>query len=106
MADFDTREQLNAIIFKYAANLKKHLDLHSVYLFGSYANGKNRQDSDIDVAVVAEGFSGDIIEDTHMLMKLRRNIDNRIEPHPFSLHEFTVNNPFVREIINNGIKVI
>lgn len=106
MADFDTGEQLNETILKYADNLKQHLDLHSVYLFGSYAKGKSHQDSDIDIAVVAEGFSGDIIEDTHMLMKFRRNIDKRIEPHPFSIHEFTVDNPFVREIINTGIKII
>lgn len=106
MANLDTREQINTIIIKYAANLQKHLDLHSVYLFGSYAKGENHQDSDIDVAVVADGFSGDIIEDTHLLMKLRRNIDNRIEPHPFSLQEFSENNPFVKEIKTKGIKVI
>ena len=106
MVDFDTREQVNSIVMEYASNLKNHINLHSLYLYGSYAKGNYNIDSDIDIAVIADGFTGDIVEDTYMLMKLRRKIDKRIEPHPFSVHEFTEDNPIVKEIISTGIKVI
>ncbi|WP_206811104.1 nucleotidyltransferase domain-containing protein [Paradesulfitobacterium ferrireducens] len=106
MVNFDTREQVNSIVMKYASSLKEHINLHSIYLYGSYANGNYNKDSDIDIAVVADGFTGDIVEDTFMLMKIRRKIDKRIEPHPFSIHEFTEDNPIVKEIINTGVKVI
>ena len=39
------------------------------------------------------------------LMKLTRQIDTRIEPHPFRENEFNLSNPFVNEIVNNGVEV-
>jgi hypothetical protein len=56
-------------------------------VYGSYVRGPFTDDSDIDIAVVVDGFSGDLVEDTIKLMKIRRNVDNRIEPHPFSVDE-------------------
>jgi hypothetical protein len=51
-------------------------------------------------------FSGDPVEDTLLLMRIRRKIDNRIEPRPFKTSDFNSSNPFVREIINTGIEII
>ena len=106
MADINTREQVNSIVMQYATSLKEFINLHSLYLYGSYANGNFNKDSDIDIAVVADGFTGDVVEDTFMLMKIRRNIDKRIEPHPFSIHEFNEENPIAREIISTGVKIL
>jgi uncharacterized protein len=39
-------------------------------------------------------------------MKLRRQIDNRIEPHPFPLKDFNKTNPMAKEIIETGIKIV
>jgi uncharacterized protein len=36
------------------------------------------------------------------LMRLRRKIDSRIEPHPFREKDFEVTNPIVNEIIKYG----
>lgn len=36
------------------------------------------------------------------LMRLRRKIDSRIEPHPFRENEFNLSNPLVSEIIKYG----
>ena len=106
MVDINTREQVTSIVMQYATSLKKFINLHSLYLYGSYASGNFNIDSDIDIAVVADGFTGDVVEDTFMLMKIRRGIDKRIEPHPFSIHEFTEDNPIAREIISTGVKII
>jgi len=47
-----------------------------------------------------------MIEDTFALMRLRREIDTRIEPHPFPTSDFTEDNPIAREIMETGIRVL
>jgi predicted nucleotidyltransferase len=94
------------IALQYAQILKSEFDVSDVFLFGSTVYGNADSDSDIDIAVVSDEFTGDVIEDTFRLMKLRRNIDMRIEPHPFLQKDFTESNPFAREIINTGISLL
>lgn len=93
------------IVEKYAELLKENMDVKGVYLFGSFVRGGFDEDSDIDVAVVSDEFNGDLVDDTLKLMRLRRKVDNRIEPHPFLLKDFNENNPFVKELMSNNIKV-
>jgi hypothetical protein len=39
------------------------------------------------------------------MMKLRRKISTKIEPHPFDFNDFK-NDPFTNEIIKNGKKMV
>lgn len=39
------------------------------------------------------------------LMRLRRAIESRIEPHPFRVYEFNENNPLAFEISKFGLKI-
>jgi len=64
----------------YKILLNSHFPLESVYLFGSFAKNTNREDSDIDVAVVVNHIEGDYFSIHPLLWKLRRQIDDRIEP--------------------------
>ncbi len=59
----------------------------------------------IDIAVVVDSFGGDIVDIFSSLLKLRRNIDIRIEPHPFEVKDFNDSNPFACEIIRTGKKI-
>jgi predicted nucleotidyltransferase len=104
--DIHTSNQIFDIAMKYADQLKGHIRLHSLYVYGSYVTGNFNEDSDIDIAVVADGFSGDVMENTYQLMKIRRHIDNRIHPHPFSIEDFNSDDPMAREIINAGIRIL
>jgi len=106
MADDYVGNQINDIALQYADLLKEHIELHSLYVYGSYANGKFTDDSDIDIAVVADGFSGDLVEDTFKLMKIRRNVDTRIEPHPFSVEDFNDEDPIAKEVMRTGIRIV
>lgn len=106
MAEIDIRGKLNEIALQFAENLKDHIQIHSLYVYGSSVNGKFTDDSDIDIAVVADGFTGDLVEDRLMLMKMRRDVDYRIEPHPFMLNEFNESNPLAGEVIRTGTKII
>jgi uncharacterized protein len=75
------------------------------YIFGSYAKDSIREDSDIDLAIIFKNLS-DPFEMQVKLMKLRRQFDTRIEPHPFRESDFQISNPLVDEILKTGIKII
>lgn len=60
MASRSIREEITAIAEKYADLVKEEMNVEAVYLFGSFVNGNHDQDSDIDIAVIADDFSGDI----------------------------------------------
>lgn len=64
----------------YRLLLEDYFQIENVYLFGSYANGTNREDSDIDVAIVVNHIDGDYFSINPLLWKLRRQVDDRIEP--------------------------
>jgi uncharacterized protein len=66
---------------KYISQIPDDLKLRKVYLFGSYAKGNEREESDIDIALVLGNMS-DFFSTQMRLRRLRRNIDLRIEPHP------------------------
>ena len=83
----------------------KSMPVYKVVLFGSYAKGTENEDSDIDIAIISSDFS-DIIEDGAKLIGLTWKIDTRIEPHPITTEDFEkVANPFVKEVVDTGIKV-
>jgi len=102
-ATMDKTEALN-IARNYAGILKHTFDFQKIFLFGSYAKGSPREDSDIDIAIVFSDYNNRMERQVE-LMKLTRQIDTRIEPHPFRENEFNLSNPFVNEIVNNGVEV-
>ena len=90
---------------KYAEIVKDNFDFQKFILFGSYVKGNPRKDSDIDVAIVFSDYANRLDRQVE-LMKLTRKVDSRIEPHPFREKEFEISNPFVNEIMNNGMEVV
>jgi uncharacterized protein len=92
------------IVKKYIEILKSRYDIKSVLLFGSYAKGTNHDNSDIDIAIILKHVN-DILDTQIEFMKLRRQIDLRIEPHPFNFADFNRNNPVVNEILKYGINI-
>ncbi len=101
MAFRNNRIEIEQIAKSYAELLKKEMNVDSVYLFGSYVKGNYTEDSDIDIAVITKDFTTDLVDETLKMMKIRRKIDNRIEPHPFR-----VNDPFINELLNTGVKIM
>ena len=92
-------------IKKYIEKISQYYKIEAIILFGSYAKGTENEDSDIDIAIISSDFS-DIIEDGAKLIGLTWKIDTRIEPHPITTEDYQkISNPFVREVIDMGIKV-
>ena len=101
-----TQHTALAEVKDFAAELRElGIEPQQVILFGSFARNEQHEWSDIDVAVVAEEFSGFRPHDTRRLSAaLWRHVD--IELHPFRPEDFTDWNPFVAEILRTGIRVV
>jgi predicted nucleotidyltransferase len=80
----DKREDIILIAKKYLELVKKSsfpMQIERAYLFGSYAKGCSKKDSDIDIAIVVNKWAGDYEETIVPIWRLRKNVDFRIEPH-------------------------
>ena len=80
--------------------------ISKAYIFGSYARGQVDKWSDIDVAIVSPQISNDRFEERIRLTELAISVDDRLEPLPFNLDSFSDNDPFVRQIKNEGLAII
>lgn len=98
----DKREAINKVR-QYKLLLGKHFEIETVYLFGSYAKETGREDSDIDVAIVVDSIPGEFFTVNPLLWKLRRQIDDRIEPILIDKNNDT--SGFLDEIKRNGIEI-
>ena len=99
----DKRNALT-IAQNYIELIGKNFSIEGAFLFGSSAKGTNNSSSDIDIAIVINDIP-DIIDFQIELMKLRREIDLRIEPHPFRKKDFNNHSLLVNEILLNGIEL-
>lgn len=94
------------IVNKYIEIVSKNYNVLAIILFGSYAKGTQREDSDIDIAIITDDIKTDKFDEEVNLMQLRNNIDYRIEPHIISVSDYENDEtPFVVEVKNTGIKV-
>lgn len=89
---------------KYLMIIPNDFGVKTAYLFGSFAKGNEREESDIDVAIILNNMP-DFFEIQKQLMRLRRKVDLRIEPHPISENDFNNMNPFAFEIQQTGIEI-
>ncbi len=75
-------------------------------IIGSYAKETWHKDSDIDIAIITNDIKNNIFNEELNLVKLRRKIDTRIEPHLISVDDYkNIETPLIQEIIDTGIKV-
>ena len=88
----------------YASIIRTRFDCKDIYLFGSYARGTFHDESDIDIAVILGDFDNSVDMQVR-LMKLRRDIDSRIEPHPIREKDFNEFHPLAHDILTHGLRI-
>ena len=103
------KKEINTAIIKvvetFATEIKKHYKVDFVILFGSFAKGNQNEDSDIDVAIVSRDIKNGF-DDSVKMMKVRRNIDLRIEPHAIKTEDYRNNaTALINEIIKTGVQI-
>ena len=102
----DSKDSVINLIKQYMGRLKaNNIPLEKVLLFGSYIKGTPREDSDIDIAVISPVFKGDRYLDRRHIVPLRRGIDSRIEPIPFTPGDYTDGGMLIDEIKRTGQEI-
>ncbi len=102
-------EDVELILQRLLRTLSAYFSIREAFLFGSYATGRPREYSDIDVAIVSDDFRGIRFYDRQLVTRaivndfVRHYID--VEVHPFKTEDFTPDNPFVEEILKTGKKI-
>lgn len=88
---------------EYINVLREHsVRFESAWLFGSFISGACTDDSDIDIALVMKDVANKFFKEVE-LVKYRRKIDFRIEPHILGGAPLDV--AFHRKLTNTAIKI-
>jgi len=96
----------NKIIKFIQALSKNSIHVQQAFLFGSYASGTFDAWSDIDLALISEDFSGNRFQDRNAMRKIKLAVSSDIETLPYRPEDFTAANPFVKKIMETGIRVV
>jgi len=64
----------------FAEKINSFLQVKMIILYGSYAKGTERPDSDIDVAVVVDELTDNWLKINSRLFLISADIDDKIEP--------------------------
>lgn len=98
--------EIKNIIDKYLFLLKiNNILIKRVYLFGSFSTGHYHEYSDIDIALISDSFEGVRILDREKIRKITLSVSSKIEVIPFKTEDFTIENPFAKEIMRTGIEL-
>ena len=99
-------------LVKYIKNYlaQRYLRLDRVILFGSHAQGRARPDSDVDIAIVSNGFNGkNIFQRARMMRGLHIGLTRRFSK-PFdivylSTEELSSQNSFLLDYVRRGQEI-
>ena len=98
--------KIRKTISKYIRALNENdVNVDQAVLFGSYAKGNYSEWSDIDLAVVSKAFEGSWIKDRKKIRAITLSISSDIQVLPYRPEDFVPDDPFVREIIETGIRL-
>jgi predicted nucleotidyltransferase len=100
-------DKTKMIIDNFLAELSKNnINIEQAVLFGSYAQGTFNAWSDIDLAIVSKAFHGERFRDRSIIRRIKLKVSSDLEPIPYTPEDFTTDNPFVKKILETGIKVM
>ena len=85
---------------QYADAVVKEMSPNKVILYGSYAKGNAGEASDIDIAVIFDGFKGDWFQTCVKLTGLTWDVNTAIEP--ILLDSQDDRTGFVDEVMQTG----
>jgi len=101
--------KIKNILKEYLNNLSNEINIKSAILFGSYATGNQKADSDVDIAIFSDHFS--LIDRTEAIaFLLDKTLEYGIDLQPLAFESKDLenyhDNPFVSEIVNCGIRIM
>lgn len=86
---------------------KKNIRTEKIILYGSYAEDRDTEYSDIDIAVISKNFGKDRVEEKMLLFRLGSLIDPRLEAIPLTPNALEEDTwvPLIYEIRTKGIEL-
>lgn len=99
------RPQIKKIISKYQTKLEElGIEVSKIILYGSYAGGRPKEYSDIDIIIVSPTFNKmDIFERQEVLSRAHHEFGEPIEPIGLTPRQMKEKRGLVREILEKGI---
>jgi predicted nucleotidyltransferase len=102
-----TQDVVIDTVRNYAREIEaRGVHLRMVFLYGSFAKGTQHEWSDIDVALVADEFTGFSFDDKKSFPYFGKDPYIRIETKTYPTDYFEESDPFIEEIKRTGIKII
>ena len=105
-----TRESVISNLKMFAGDMKQSgFHLNKMVLYGSYSRNQQNVYSDIDVAIIADEFTGIGFDDVLLISRLLSKHPklNSVQPRTYNTNDFnTDKDPFVEEILRNGIEIV
>lgn len=111
MSQTISQQKVNAIIKTFIKKLADdHINVQSVFLFGSYAKKTQSRNSDVDICIISPQFK-DRLSASSLLNRKFYHEYNIKSDHTFDLigynpREFTLDSPLVSEIKASGKKIV
>jgi predicted nucleotidyltransferase len=99
-------ETVISIVKNYVDDVRKVMPVDKVMLYGSYAKGCARNDSDIDICFFLTSFND--MKKHDIVVKLflfAHKYKLYIEPNVFEVSDLYDDNPFVKEVLRTGIEI-
>lgn len=103
-----TKELAKSFAKDYVAYLEKEkkMPIKQAYLFGSYVANKQKNWSDIDVAIISDRFKGRVDPYEYLWLSLRDiDVQRGLEPVGFHPKDFIDQDPLAWEIKQHGIPI-
>lgn len=99
-------EGIKQIVEDYIRKLKKEIPIEKAVLFGSYAKGKQHNDSDVDLAIFSDYFNGmRRVDGINYLLLRAVEYDIDLEPLPFTKADYSEKGGFAREVLKEGVEI-
>lgn len=98
----DKKSALN-ISKLYSDDVKSVYNPYKIMLYGSYSRGNQTDDSDIDIAVIFDGFAGQWLDVSADLWRMTERFNAAIEPVLLDIKDDQ--SGFCEEILNTGIEL-
>lgn len=99
-------DSVTEVVRRYIEELEKNkIHILKAIIYGSHAKGRAKPESDIDLALISDAFTGDRFEDRRRIIPFRRKIDSRIEPIPFKPEDFNNGGIMAEEIKRTGVVI-
>jgi predicted nucleotidyltransferase len=99
------QKQVQDTINLLIKTLKENFDdFHGLYLYGSFVDGSNQKDDDMEVVAIFDVENKTKREIIWPIVgKIETEMNVYIDLHPITMEEFKKDEEFYNEVVNNGI---